>query len=111
MVRKIKAKAVLRLDGQGLSGRAIARSLGIAGQSVSRTPGAAKTAGVGWDDVADRPDDEVYALLFPGRGERESVYVFLVKLVFRFGGGDVLLDSGCPCSSIMPRARAGVFGG
>ena len=74
MVREIKAKAVLRLDGQGLSGRAIARSPGIARQSVSETPGAAKTAGVGWDDVADRPDDEVYALLFPGRGERESVY-------------------------------------
>lgn len=74
MVRKIKAKAVLRLDGQGLSGRAMAGSLGIAGQSVSGTPGAAKTAGVGWDDVADRPGDEVYALLFPGRGEREGVY-------------------------------------
>lgn len=73
MVRRIKAKAVLRLDGRGLSGRAMAGSLGIAGQSVSGTPGAAKTAGVGWDDVAGRPDDEVYALLFPGRGEREGV--------------------------------------
>ena len=74
MVRKIKANAVLRLDGQGLSGRAIARSLGVARQSVAETLGAAKAAGVGWDDVADRPDEEVYALLFPGRGERESVY-------------------------------------
>lgn len=43
MVREIKAKAVLRLDGQGLSGRAMAGSLGIARQSVSGTPGAAKT--------------------------------------------------------------------
>lgn len=51
----------------------MAGSLGIAGQSVSGTPGAAKTAGVGWDDVADMPGDEVYALLFPGRGEREGV--------------------------------------
>lgn len=67
MVGRIKAKAVLRLDGRGLSGRAMAGSLGIAGRSVSGTPGAAKTAGVGWDDVADRPGDEVYALLFPGR--------------------------------------------
>ena len=33
MVRKIKAKAILRLNDQGLSGRAIARSLGIARQS------------------------------------------------------------------------------
>lgn len=73
MVRRIKVKAVLRLDGRGLSGRAMAGSLGIAGLSVSGTPGVAKTAGVGWDDVADRPDGEVYALLFPGRGEREGV--------------------------------------
>ena len=35
MVRKIKAKAILRLNDQGLSGRAIARSLGIARQSGS----------------------------------------------------------------------------
>ena len=35
MVRKIKAKAILRLNDQGLSGRAIARSLGIARQSVA----------------------------------------------------------------------------
>ena len=74
MVRRIKAKAVLRLDGRGLSGRAMAGSLGIAGLSVSGTPGAAKTAGVGWDGVADRSGGEVYALLFPGRGEREGVY-------------------------------------
>ena len=127
MVGRIKAKAVLRLDGQGLSGRAMAGSLGIAGQSVSGTPGAAKTAGVGWDDVADRPDDEVYALLFPGRGEREGVcgrpdwagvrrglarvgvtlgilhggYVdgclFLVKLVFRFSSG-IFFGSGRGCA-------------
>lgn len=54
MVGRIKAKAVLRLGGQGLSGRAMARSLGIAGQSVSGTPGAANVCvqcffgGGGW---------------------------------------------------------------
>ena len=35
---------------------------------------AARAVGVGWDDVAGKTDGEVYALLFPGRGERESVY-------------------------------------
>ena len=43
-------------------------------RSVADVLDAAKAAGVGWDDVANRPDDGVYALLFPGRGERESVY-------------------------------------
>ncbi|MFY1812512.1 hypothetical protein [Bifidobacterium bifidum] len=42
-------------------------------RSVADVLDAAKAAGIGWDDVANRPDDEVYALLFPGRGERGSV--------------------------------------
>ena len=74
MVRKIQAKLVLRLHGRGLSGRAIARSQGMSRRSVADVLDAAKAVGIGWDDVANRPDDEVYALLFPGRGERESVY-------------------------------------
>ena len=35
MVRKIQAKLVLRLHGQGLSGRAIARSQGMSRRSVA----------------------------------------------------------------------------
>lgn len=57
----------------GVSGRAIARSQGMSRRSVADVLYAAKAAGIGWDDVANRPDDEVYALLFPGRGERGSV--------------------------------------
>ncbi|NMM93811.1 integrase [Bifidobacterium sp. DSM 109957] len=74
MVRKIKAKTILRLDERGLSGRAIAKSQGIARRSVAETLDAARTAGIGWADVAGKTDDEVYALLFPGRGGHESVY-------------------------------------
>ena len=59
---------------QGLSGRAIARSQGMSRRSVSDVLDAARAVGVGWDDVAGKTDGEVYALLFPGRGERESVY-------------------------------------
>ena len=62
MVRKIQAKLVLRLHGQGLSGRAIARSQGMSRRSVADVLYAAKAAGIGWDDVANRPDDEVYAV-------------------------------------------------
>ena len=74
MVRKIKAKAILRLNDQGLSGRAIARSLGIARQSVAEVQAASAAAGIAYPDVETKPDDEVYSMLFPGRGERESVY-------------------------------------
>lgn len=74
MVRKIRAKSVLRLRAEGLSGRAIASSQGMSRKSVTAVLEAADAAGVGWDDVADRSDGEVYALLFPGRGEHESVF-------------------------------------
>lgn len=74
MVRKIKAKAILRLNGQGLSGRAIARSSGIARQSVAEVLAASAAAGIVYPDVETKPDGEVYSMLFPGRGERESVY-------------------------------------
>ena len=74
MVRKIQAKLVLRLHAQGLSGRAIARSQGMSRRSVSDVLDAARAVGVGWDDVRRQDRREVYALLFPGRGERESVY-------------------------------------
>lgn len=58
----------------GLSGHTVARFQGMSRRSVADVLDTAKAAGVGWDDVANRPDDGVYALLFPGRGERESVY-------------------------------------
>lgn len=74
MVRRIRAKLVLRLRAEGLSGRAIAASQGMSTHSVAAVLEAADRAGVGWEDVAERPDAEVYGLLFPGRGEHESVF-------------------------------------
>ena len=35
---------------------------------------AAERAGLGWDDVAQMSEAEVYSALFPGRGVRESVF-------------------------------------
>ena len=69
MVRKIKAKLVLQLRAEGLSGRAIATSQAMSRKSITAVLDAADAAGVGWDDVADLGEGEVYALLFPGRGE------------------------------------------
>ena len=71
MVRKIQAKLVLRLHAQGLSGRAIARSQGMSRRSVSDVMRRGRRRR---RMMRRKTDGEVYALLFPGRGERESVY-------------------------------------
>ncbi|MGP5733043.1 IS21 family transposase [Arthrobacter rhombi] len=75
MVKKIKAKAVLGLRAEGLSGRAISASQGISRNSVAEVFEAADRLGTDWDDLALQGEAEVYALLFPGRGEHQSVFV------------------------------------
>ena len=74
MVRKIRAKLVLQLRAEGLSARAIAASQGMSRKSVTAVLEAADTGGLRWDDVKDRTDGEVYGLVFPGRGEHQSVF-------------------------------------
>lgn len=74
MVRKIRAKLILELRAQGLSARAIAAGQGISRNSIASVLEAADRAGIGWDDIADRQEGEVYDVLFPGRGEHLSVY-------------------------------------
>jgi transposase len=75
MVRKIRAKLVLQLRAEGLSGRAIAASQGMSRKSITAVLEAADAAGVVWDDIANSSEGEVYARLFPGRGEHQSVFV------------------------------------
>lgn len=74
MVRKIRAKLILQLRAEALSGRAIAASQGMSRKSITAVLEAADAAGVRWDDIAEKPEGEVYALLFPGRGEHQSVF-------------------------------------
>ena len=74
MVRKIKAKLVLQLRNQGLSGRSIASAQGIARNSVRAVLDSADRLGIGWDDVEEMSEAEVYAAVFPGRGVHESVF-------------------------------------
>ncbi len=73
MVRKIKAKLVLRLRAEGFSGRQIAAQ-GMSRHSVVAVLEAASREGLGWDDVAGLDEAEVYARLFPGRGVHDSVH-------------------------------------
>ena len=74
MVRRIKAKLVLQLRSQGLSGRAIAAGQGMSRHSVQAVIDAAEEAGLGWDRAEGMSDGQVYEVLFPGRGVRESVF-------------------------------------
>lgn len=74
MVRKINAKLVLQLRNQSLSRRAIESAHKISRHSIQAVLDAAELAGLGWDDVAEMSEAEVYAALFPGRGVRESVF-------------------------------------
>ena len=74
MVRKIRAKLVLQLRADGLSARAIATSQRMSRKSVAAVLEAADAAGLSWDDVKDGADDEVYELIFPGRGQHHSVF-------------------------------------
>ena len=74
MVRKIRAKLVLQLRAEGLSGRAIAASQQMSRKSVTAVLDAADAAEVAWGDVAGQSEAEVYSRLFPGRGEHESVF-------------------------------------
>ncbi|SDO40917.1 Transposase [Cryobacterium flavum] len=75
MVRKIKAKLVLQLRNQSLSRRAIESAHGISRHSIQAVLDAEDRLGLGWNDVAEMSEAEVYAALFPGRGVRESVFV------------------------------------
>lgn len=74
IVRKIRAKLVLQLRAEGLSGRAIAASQGMSRKSVAAVLEAADATETSWDDVAELSDEQVYDRLFPGRGEHESVF-------------------------------------
>jgi len=73
MVRRIKVKLVLRLRAEGFTGRQIAAQ-GMSRTSVAAVIDAADREGIDWDDVAALEEAEVYARLFPGRGEHESVH-------------------------------------
>ncbi|MBP1325852.1 transposase [Leucobacter exalbidus] len=73
MVRKIKAKLVLRLRAEGLSLRQV-EAQGISQHSVIKTERAAAREGITWATAEPMSDVEVYERLFPDSGTRESVY-------------------------------------
>jgi len=74
MARKIKAKLILSLRASGCSRNEIAQTYGMAKKSVIEVFDAADELGIGWDDVKDLDDDEVYRIIFPDRYSTPSIY-------------------------------------
>ena len=74
MANRIRAKDILKLDASGLSGRAIATSLGVSRNSVSATLAAARREGLEWEDVESLAGQEVYDRLFPEKAREGAAY-------------------------------------
>lgn len=74
MARKIRAKLIMELREQGLSRRRIAGTRRMSMESVCEVFGIAAERDIGWEDVRDLADDEVYRLFYPERHVRESVF-------------------------------------
>ena len=62
---------MLQLCSEGMTGHAIALAQGMSRKSVLAVFDAADKSAIGSDGHAGRNGAEVYALLFPGRGEHE----------------------------------------
>lgn len=73
MVRKIKAKLILKLHAESFSARQI-EAQGMSRHSVAAVVQAAAREDLTWEAAAGMSDTEVYERLFPGRGDHESVY-------------------------------------
>lgn len=74
MVRKINAKLVLRLRAEGFSFAQI-EVQGVSRHSVVKVERAAAREGLTWAAAFNLSEHEVYELLFPGVGARESAYL------------------------------------
>ncbi len=70
----MQAKTILRLRATGLSRSAIAKSNKMAKKSVCSVFDRADELGIGYDDVADKDDDEVYRLVFPEKFRTERIF-------------------------------------
>lgn len=74
MARKIRAKLIMELREQGLSRRMIAKTRRMSMESVCEVFDIAAERNIGWGDVREMADDEVYRLFYPERHVRESAF-------------------------------------
>ncbi len=73
MVRKIKAKQILELR-ESMSMNEIVKSRRMSKSSVSEVCKRARNRNITFDDVMDKTEEEVYALLFPEKLESQTLY-------------------------------------
>lgn len=74
MARKIRAKLIMELREQGLSRRMIAKTRRMSMESACEVFDIAAERNIGWGDVREMADDEVYRLFYPERHVRESAF-------------------------------------
>ncbi len=74
MANKINVKLIMELKAAGLSQNNIARTRHISKASVSDVLHIAAEKLISFDDIRDKPDDEVYRLFYPDKFAVESMF-------------------------------------
>lgn len=74
MANRIKAKLIMQLSAEGMSGRQIAASQHISRNSVSKVRQAANENNIVWEDIQELTEHEVYERLFPEKTQIDYVY-------------------------------------
>ena len=74
MAGKIRAKLIMELREQNMSRRGIAQTRHMSMDSVCEVFGIAEERGIGWGQVRELPEEEVYRLFYPDRHVRESPF-------------------------------------
>lgn len=74
MANKINVRLIMELKASGLSQNIIARTRHISKASISDVLNIAKENQIFYDDIKDKPDDEVYRLFYPNKFAVETMF-------------------------------------
>lgn len=74
MANKINVKLIMELKASGLSQNVIAKTRHIAKASICNVLNIAKEKQIFYDDIKDKPDDEVYRLFYPDKFAVETMF-------------------------------------
>lgn len=74
MAYRINVKLIVQLHDAGISRNVIASSRHMSRSSVTEVIHTAEEKGISYDQIKDKPDDEVYRLFFPDKASNEQIY-------------------------------------
>ncbi len=74
MANKINVKLIMELKASGLSQNVIAKTRHISKASICDVLNIAKEKQIFYDDIKDKPDDEVYRLFYPDKFAVETMF-------------------------------------